>query len=94
MHLKNVPGAPPAPVPTVPSALPNLPIASTAGLSISDIFIASLLYQPGDLSTLFPNLPTAGPPAHPSSPNLSHNGPCTAPPSPIKRHSIQGGFGV
>jgi hypothetical protein len=93
-HLKNVPGAPPAPVPTVPSALPNQPIASIADLSISDIFNSSLLSQPGGLGTLFPNFSTAGPPAHPSSPNLLHNGLRTAPPSPIRRYSIQGGFGV
>ncbi|KAF8495257.1 hypothetical protein F5888DRAFT_1635740 [Russula emetica] len=92
-RIKNVSDALPAPVPTVPSTLPNTPVAATAGLSISDIIIASLLSQSGGLSGLFPNLPAVlqGPsaPQAPSSPTLSNtSGPRPAPPSPIRRHSI------
>ncbi|KAF8501153.1 hypothetical protein F5888DRAFT_1632919 [Russula emetica] len=92
-RIKNISDALPAPVPTVPSTLPNTPVAATAGLSISDIIIASLLSQSGGLSGLFPNLPAVlqGPsaPQAPSSPTLSNtSGPRPAPPSPVRRHSI------
>jgi hypothetical protein len=89
-HLKNVAGVPSTSLPVVPSTLPNPPVATAAGLSISDLFIAGLLSQSGGLSTLFPNLPTAlqGPSARPGSPHLLQSGRRTAPPSPIRRHSI------
>jgi hypothetical protein len=101
-RLKNIACAPlpppaPQPIPVAPSALPAAAAAATAltaGLSVSDILIASLLSQSGGLGGLFPNLPTAsapslqGPSTCPGSPPLSHSAPRTPPLSPIRRHSI------
>jgi len=91
---KNSFGRPSTPVSAVPATLSNSPVAATAGLSISDIFIASLLFQLGGLCGLLLNLSTvlqgssARLTSHPSSPTLSNGRPCTAPSSPIRQHSI------
>lgn len=95
-RLKNFPGVPPTPVSAVPPVAPALPspaVAATAGLSVSELLIASLLSQSGGLGGLFPNLPIASqvpfqPSACPGSPPLSRSAPRTPPSSPIRRHSI------
>jgi hypothetical protein len=92
--IKNGFGGSSTSVSAVPSTLSNPPVAATAGLSISDIFVASLLSQSGGLGGLLPNLSavlqgsSARPASRPSSPTLSNGRPCTAPSSPIRQHSI------
>jgi hypothetical protein len=75
-HIKIVPTTTPIqPMTPTPSIVtPQLPLASN--LSISDLLVASLLSQSGGLSKIFPQL------------HSNSNGTRTAPPSPIKRHSI------
>lgn len=69
-----------APALVAPAPAPSAP----ASLSISDLLIASLLSQNGGLANLFQ--PAASSLVHPPATPAPQNR--TAPPSPVKRHSV------
>ncbi|KAJ6594609.1 hypothetical protein B0H19DRAFT_1096196 [Mycena capillaripes] len=90
-RIKNIGNAPAAPAPAVnaPPAVP--PATFTPSLSMSDIFMASLLSQSGGagFAALFPHLNPAAPtPAPAPAPSVDSPQPGTAPPSPVKRHHV------
>lgn len=94
-RVKNVPAPPNAPVPITPSAAPT-PAVSTftpatvaaPSLLLSDLLLANLFSQSGGLGTLFSGLNQPSHTALAPVPIPAPSGPCTAPPSPVKRHSV------
>jgi hypothetical protein len=74
-RMKHVPNAPPIqPSTMTPTPLIAAPPAPVSNLSVSDLLVASLLAQSGGLSRILPQFPGSGT--------------RTAPPSPVKRHSV------
>ncbi|KAK6972246.1 hypothetical protein R3P38DRAFT_2934529 [Favolaschia claudopus] len=99
-RIKNIPSmtiapapaagdAPPPPAPAIPAAPP--PATPTPALSITDIFLASIMSN-GGISSLFPQLSsahTATPPAtNPAIAPPAPPPPRSAPASPMKRHNV------
>ncbi|KAJ7614234.1 hypothetical protein DFH06DRAFT_1344194 [Mycena polygramma] len=94
LTVKNIPAAIPvvAPAPAV-----TAPIApNPAGLSLSELLLATLLSQGGGLAALLPQLnpapavlaPAPAPPTPAPAPPAPVTQPRSVPPSPVKRHAV------